>query len=70
MTADGKVALVLGGIKGIGKAISLDLLGCRIRVAATWHDWPDHYVSMVSNRNAKELLEDPWVITMDEINWK
>jgi mannan endo-1,4-beta-mannosidase len=36
----------------------------------TWHDWPDHYVSMVSNRKAKELLEDPWVITRDEIDWK
>lgn len=36
----------------------------------TWHDWPDHYVSMVSNRKAKELLEDPWVITRDEINWR
>ena len=36
----------------------------------TWHDWPDHYVSMVSNQNAKKLLEDPWVITRDEIGWK
>jgi len=36
----------------------------------TWHDWPDHYVSMVSNKKAKELLEDPWVITRDEIEWK
>jgi len=36
----------------------------------TWHDWPDHYVSMTSNLNAKELLEDPWVITRDEVDWK
>jgi mannan endo-1,4-beta-mannosidase len=36
----------------------------------TWHDWPDHFVSMVSNKKAKELLEDPWVITRDEINWR
>jgi mannan endo-1,4-beta-mannosidase len=36
----------------------------------TWHDWPDHYVSMVSNRKARELLEDPWVITRDEISWR
>lgn len=49
MTADGKVALVLGGIKGIGKAISLDLLGRRIRVAATWHDWPESLGSMQSD---------------------
>lgn len=36
----------------------------------TWHDWPDHYVSLVSNRKAKKLLEDPLVITRDEIDWK
>jgi NAD(P)-dependent dehydrogenase (short-subunit alcohol dehydrogenase family) len=35
MTSDSKVALVLGGIKGIGKAISLDLL-------ASWHPGGSH----------------------------
>ena len=36
----------------------------------TWHDWPDHYVSMTSNLKAKELLEDPWVITRKEVSWR
>ena len=34
-------ALVLGAIKGIGKAICMDLLRRGVRVAATWHDWPE-----------------------------
>jgi 3-oxoacyl-[acyl-carrier protein] reductase len=41
-----KVALVLGSIKGIGKAISLDLLRRGIRVAATWFDWPESLAAM------------------------
>lgn len=40
------MALVLGGIKGIGKAIALDLLRRGHRVAATWHDWPDSLPAM------------------------
>ena len=46
MKPNGKVALVLGGIKGIGKAIGLDLLRRGTRVAATWHDWPESLVAM------------------------
>ncbi|MGD8701597.1 MAG: SDR family oxidoreductase [Desulfosarcina sp.] len=41
-----KTALVLGGIKGIGKAIGLDLLQRDIRVAATWFDWPESLEAM------------------------
>ncbi len=41
-----KVALVLGSIKGIGKAIALDLLRHGKRVAATWHDWPESLFAM------------------------
>lgn len=46
MTPTLKVALVLGGIKGIGKAIGLDLLRRGIRVASTWHDWPESLAAM------------------------
>ncbi|BBO69943.1 beta-ketoacyl-ACP reductase [Desulfosarcina alkanivorans] len=46
MTSNGKVALLLGGIKGIGKAIGIDLLQRGTRVAATWHDWPESLASM------------------------
>ncbi len=46
MKTTSKVALVLGGIKGIGKAIGLDLLNRGIQVAATWHDWPESLAGM------------------------
>jgi 3-oxoacyl-[acyl-carrier protein] reductase len=49
MNPKGTVALVLGGIKGIGKAIGMDLLGRGIRVAATWHDWPESLAAMQSD---------------------
>ena len=41
-----KVALVLGAIKGIGKAIAIDLLQRGTRVAATWFDWPESLPDM------------------------
>jgi 3-oxoacyl-[acyl-carrier protein] reductase len=37
----GKVALVLGSIKGIGKAMGLDLARSGARVAFTYFDWPE-----------------------------
>ncbi|BBO90741.1 SDR family NAD(P)-dependent oxidoreductase [Desulfosarcina ovata] len=46
MTKSPKVALVLGAVKGIGKAIALDLLQHGIRVAATWFDWPESQAAM------------------------
>lgn len=36
-----KVALVLGSVKGIGKAVGLDLARAGARVVFTWHDWPE-----------------------------
>ncbi len=49
MKPNWKVALVLGGIKGIGKAIGLDLLRRGTRVAATWFDWPESLAAMRSD---------------------
>ena len=46
MKPDKKVALVLGSIKGIGKAIALSLLRRGTRVAATWFDWPESLPAM------------------------
>ena len=46
MRTNPKVALVLGSIKGIGKAIGLDLLRRGTRVAATWFDWPESLPAM------------------------
>jgi len=49
MKNNGKTALVLGAIKGIGRAICMDLLQRGIRVAATWHDWPESLAAMESD---------------------
>ena len=35
-----------------------------------WHSWTGNRVSIVDNRNARALLNDPWVITRDEIDWR
>ncbi len=42
MKIDGKVALVLGSIKGIGKEIALALARKKARVALTYWDWEEH----------------------------
>ena len=52
MAAPQKTALVLGAVKGIGKAIALDLLERDIRVAATWNDWPESLAGMQADFSA------------------
>lgn len=46
MALDQKVALVLGGISGIGQHIGLDLSGAGVTVAATWFDWEERLEKM------------------------
>ena len=41
MELNGKVALVLGGIKGIGKGIALSLANAGVKVALTYFDWEE-----------------------------
>jgi len=46
MELKNKVALVLGGIKGIGRQIGLDLAGAGARVALTYYDWEESLEEM------------------------
>lgn len=55
MELDGAVALVLGGARGIGKAVGLALAGAGARVVLTCHsDWPEE-----SQRMRKDLAALP-----------
>jgi len=42
MTQKVKTALILGSIKGIGKAIALALAKKGVQVVTTYHDWPEY----------------------------
>jgi 3-oxoacyl-[acyl-carrier protein] reductase len=46
MNLDGKVALVLGAIKGIGKGIALALAHEGVKVAVTYYDWEEELDSL------------------------
>jgi len=46
MTLSGRTAIVLGGIKGIGKAIGLALAAKGARLAMTYYDWEDSLPEM------------------------
>jgi len=46
MELNGKVAIVLGGIKGIGKAIGLALADQGVRLGLTWYDWEESHEDM------------------------
>ncbi|MBF0203169.1 MAG: SDR family oxidoreductase [Desulfamplus sp.] len=46
MELKGKTALVLGAVKGIGKAIGLALAREGVRLALTRHDWKDSFQGM------------------------
>jgi 3-oxoacyl-[acyl-carrier protein] reductase len=41
-----RVALVLGAIKGIGKAIALDLADQGVHLALTYYDWPESLAAL------------------------
>lgn len=52
MELDGKVALVLGGAKGLGKAVGFALARAGATVILTYFDWPEE-----SQRMRQELAE-------------
>jgi 3-oxoacyl-[acyl-carrier protein] reductase len=41
MSLDGRVALVLGAIKGIGKGIGLALADAGVKVVLNYYDWDE-----------------------------
>ncbi len=41
MKLENRVALVLGAVKGIGRAVALDLAQNKVKVVATHFDWPE-----------------------------
>jgi len=46
MEINGKIALVLGAVKGIGKGLGLALAGQGARLVLTRHDWEDSFDQM------------------------
>ena len=46
MNLKGKVALVLGAVKGIGKGLGLSLAAEGVSLALTYHDWENHLPSL------------------------
>jgi 3-oxoacyl-[acyl-carrier protein] reductase len=58
-----KVALVLGSVKGIGKAVGLDLAAAGARVVYTYWDWPESLPSLEADTAA--LGRDHWIARVD-----
>jgi 3-oxoacyl-[acyl-carrier protein] reductase len=63
MDLTGKVALVLGSIKGIGKAVGLDLAKAGAKVVYTWHDWPESLDAL--KKEAAAAGREHWIANID-----
>ncbi len=63
MELRGRTALVLGAVKGIGKAVGLALAKEGVRLALTRHDWPDSFERM--ERDFREAGADHEIFTVD-----
>lgn len=63
MQIKGKVAMVLGAVKGIGKAIGLSLANQGARLVVTRHDWEDSFDSMEAD--FKDSGAEYTIITAD-----
>lgn len=58
--------MVLGAISGIGYAVALDLLQRGVRVAASWHDWPERLSAMETG--FAETRTDHWIERIDLVD--
>jgi len=63
MGLEGKVALVLGAVKGIGKGIGLALAKEGVKLILTRHDWDDSFVDM--EQDFKDSGAEHTIITSD-----
>jgi len=63
MELNGKIALVLGAAKGIGKAIGFGLAAEGATVILTYHDWPEDAALM--RRELDELAGDHLTVQVD-----
>jgi 3-oxoacyl-[acyl-carrier protein] reductase len=61
-----KVALVLGGIKGIGKAVGLDLALAGAKVVYTYYDWPESLAAL--KEDAAAAHPEHWIAKVDLLN--
>ena len=63
MELNGKIALVLGAAKGIGKAVGFALAAEGATVVLTYHDWPEDSAAM--RRELAELGGDHLAVQID-----
>lgn len=63
MTAATKTALVLGAVKGIGKAVGLSLARSGVQVAMTYWDWEEHLESL--RKDFAALATPHWIRRTD-----
>jgi 3-oxoacyl-[acyl-carrier protein] reductase len=59
MQLNDKVALVLGSVKGIGKAIGLDLATAGTKVVYTYYDWPESLAALQAEAAASG--QEHWI---------
>jgi 3-oxoacyl-[acyl-carrier protein] reductase len=58
-----KVALVLGSVKGIGKAVGLDLAAAGAKVVYTYWDWPESLAPLKAE--VATLGQEHWIAQVD-----
>ena len=63
MNIEGKTALVLGAVKGIGRAVALDMARRGARVAVNYWDWEEHLPAL--RRDFEAIGVQPLVLHTD-----
>ncbi len=66
MEIKGKIALVLGAVKGIGKAIGICLANQGATLVLTRNDWKDSFLQMEKDFSATKVPHD--ILTLDLCN--